>query len=977
MAAIYKTLLNEFELDIDSSELFISGLTANRLLYSDGTLLKSTDLIDWVRGTTDQVNAIDDTKGGLTLSLPQSISTTSSPEFKGITLTNKDGILRCVAGVITDSSTTDNLPEGKTNLYYTDARARGAISGGSGISYSSLTGQILNAGVLSITGTVNQVNTNASTGNVTLSLPQSIDTSASPTFGGCSLINSSTTLPGTLSIRNSRVLQNLTGGELTTSSIYLGDGLTNCSIQTKLYDTAYADNQRLDICTNEFGTGNQIPRISVTALSGLVGISTINPSCLLDVNGATKVSSLTIGSLNGILKASSGVISGLATTSDLTEGSNLYFTTARARSSMSGGTGVTYSSADGVINIGQAVGTSSTPTFGGMTLTGLSGWVKATTGVLSATSISTTDVSEGSNLYFTQARARSSLSAGTGISYDSSTGIISNAYALPSSVTFSDVTVTDLTSSRLVYANNSKKLASVASLGTFISGTAYKVTVNDPGNGTISITLPSVVNLSYLGIDTASPSTRLHVVGSGLFDPGTTGDPTVGVIGGLGDRLILTPGTVSAYPYALGISSSTMWYSVPTSKEHRWYVGGTSMGYINGSRMVIGTDPGTTGFGKLEVSTSVSASLNSPPYTAALLDSTNQAVGTGSSLCFAGRYDGTTALTTSALIKASKSTATSGETGFDLVFATRPNGVSITEAMRILSNGRVGISTTTPAHTFDVSGTGRFTETLYVHTLDLSASGGAFTLSASQINRTDGPVNLQYNGASGVNFFANTANPIYFDSNGKVGIGVASPSEKLVVGGNVVATGVYIGDSSLNASAAIQIDSTSKGLLPPRMTTTNRGGISVVKGLVIYNTTTDSLELCDGTNWNRLIISRAPVVRTWAPSGNYTTGAANITTSFTLYQVPTVICVSIVSMASGNGVSGYSVQLKSESNSYYPYIGSTTMWFNSTNYHMTMPTAYCTFTPTYYATDYYLSIAISGSAWMNTDSRIQILICQY
>ena len=37
---------------------------------------------------------------------------------------------------------TDNVAEGSTNLYFTNARARNALSGGTGISYSSVTGQI-------------------------------------------------------------------------------------------------------------------------------------------------------------------------------------------------------------------------------------------------------------------------------------------------------------------------------------------------------------------------------------------------------------------------------------------------------------------------------------------------------------------------------------------------------------------------------------------------------------------------------------------------------------------------------------------------------------------------------------------------------------------------------------------------------------------------------------------------------------------
>ena len=56
------------------------------------------------------------------------------------------------------------------------------------------------------------------------------------------------------------------------------------------------------------------------------------------------------------------------TTSDLTEGTNLYFTDARARAALSGGTGVTYDSGTGQISIGQDVATTATPTFARMSI---------------------------------------------------------------------------------------------------------------------------------------------------------------------------------------------------------------------------------------------------------------------------------------------------------------------------------------------------------------------------------------------------------------------------------------------------------------------------------------------------------------------------------------------------------------------------------------------------------------------------------
>lgn len=62
---------------------------------------------------------------------------------------------------------------------------------GTGISVSGATGAvtITNTGVTSLTGTANQVNVSASTGAVTLSLPQNIATSSSPTFASVTISN--------------------------------------------------------------------------------------------------------------------------------------------------------------------------------------------------------------------------------------------------------------------------------------------------------------------------------------------------------------------------------------------------------------------------------------------------------------------------------------------------------------------------------------------------------------------------------------------------------------------------------------------------------------------------------------------------------------------------------------------------------------------------------------------------------------------
>lgn len=49
---------------------------------------------------------------------------------------------RAIDAVISGAVDTDDIEEGTTNLYYTDARAKAALSGGTGITYSSATGEI-------------------------------------------------------------------------------------------------------------------------------------------------------------------------------------------------------------------------------------------------------------------------------------------------------------------------------------------------------------------------------------------------------------------------------------------------------------------------------------------------------------------------------------------------------------------------------------------------------------------------------------------------------------------------------------------------------------------------------------------------------------------------------------------------------------------------------------------------------------------
>lgn len=127
-----------------------------------------------------------------------------------------------------------------------------------------------------------------------------------------------------------------------------------------------------------------------------------------------------------------------------------------------------------------------------------------------------------------------------------------------------------------------------------------------------------------------------------------------------------------------------------------------------------------------------------------------------------------------------------------------------------------------------------------------SFSGGTFSpntpglTSVVYVNTTDGST-WTYNGSQYVSYTASSISNFYL-ANGTTDAGTNKTSS-IYRNGNI-----GLGTSTPNASAALDITSTTKGFLPPRMTTTQRNAISSpASGLVIFNTSTNSLEINVGT----------------------------------------------------------------------------------------------------------------------------------
>jgi hypothetical protein len=187
--------------------------------------------------------------------------------------------------------------------------------------------------------------------------------------------------------------------------------------------------------------------------------------------------------------------------------------------------------------------------------------VSSVNGYTGAVVLTTSDVAQGTNLYFTQAAARASVSAGTGISYNSTTGVITNSapdqtVALTGAGT---TTVTGTYPNFTITSNDSTvgTVTSVAASGgtTGLTFTGSPITtagtltlggtlaVANGGTGATTLTSgyvlkgngTSAVSASVLyddgtntGIGTTSPSALFHISQNGGGDIGALVSQTNG-----------------------------------------------------------------------------------------------------------------------------------------------------------------------------------------------------------------------------------------------------------------------------------------------------------------------------------------------------------------------------------------------------------------------------------------------------------------
>lgn len=239
------------------------------------------------------------------------------------------------AGQFSFTGDTDDVDEGASNLYYTDARSRAALSAGTGITYNSSTGVIglsLVAGTgISVSGAT--ITLNADTDDVsegasnlyyTDARSRSALSIATAGAGDVQLITYNST-SGAFGVLRSDIYAEFSG----TNGIGFASGVISFTGDSDDVDEG---------ATNQYFT-------NARARSALSAETVSSPDGnLLQYNSSTGAFKVLVSDVTGEFTAGTGLsydgfgeFSLNATTSNVSEGSNLYYTDARVRAAVAAG----------------------------------------------------------------------------------------------------------------------------------------------------------------------------------------------------------------------------------------------------------------------------------------------------------------------------------------------------------------------------------------------------------------------------------------------------------------------------------------------------------------------------------------------------------------------------------------------------------------------------------------------------------------
>lgn len=233
-------------------------------------------------------------------------------------------------------------------------------------------------------------------------------------------------------------------------------------------------------------------------ITGATSASTVSELVLRDASGDFAANMIT----SDLTGAVTGTVSDISnhSTSTLSEGTNKYYTDARARASISATGSLGYDSATGALTYTQ--GDTDTVSEGTTNLyytnTRARNSISASgslsydnsTGVVSYTTPDTDTVSEGAtNLYYLDARARSSISVTGSLGYDLATGVVS--YTTPSTIeSISNHNTADLSEGTNLYHTTARAQDAAAAM---ITGATHSniLVAYDEDTNTLAFTASS------------------------------------------------------------------------------------------------------------------------------------------------------------------------------------------------------------------------------------------------------------------------------------------------------------------------------------------------------------------------------------------------------------------------------------------------------------------------------------------------------
>ena len=447
--------------NISNSKLTNAGLTVNGATIAlgatgsfntDATSEGSSNLYHTTERVQDVVGTMATAGTNITLAYDDSAGTLTINSSGKTQEEIEDIVNGLVVGGTNITSTYDDTAGTLTLAGLSDADIRGLVSAGGDLSYNSSTGVISFTertdaevrGLVSVTDTGGDGSLayNSSNGVITYTGASASETRAHLSGGtgvtysggnfsiGQAVATSSDvafndlTLAGDLVVNGTTTTVSSTNTTMTDGLIELGYGTTG----TPANDTGIVI-ERGDSANAFIGFDESADKFTM-GTGTFTGATTGN----LSITTGTLVANVE-GNLTGNV---TGTVSSLSnhSTSNVSEGSNLYFTNERAQDAVGGmftgntesGITVTYNDGDSTVDF--SVGTLNQSTTGNAATATVLQTARTISGVSfngsANITLNTSAITENGNLYHTTARARSALShtAGTG-GYNSSTGVIS------------------------------------------------------------------------------------------------------------------------------------------------------------------------------------------------------------------------------------------------------------------------------------------------------------------------------------------------------------------------------------------------------------------------------------------------------------------------------------------------------------------------------------------------------------------------